>query len=55
MQLPEYYQISDIDIDFAVCKNLNTNKSENIPIDEVPKDAKNGDTLLYKNGKFIIK
>ena len=53
--LPEYYQISDIDIDFAVCKNLNTNKSENIPIDEVPKNAKNGDTLLYKNGKFIIK
>ena len=53
--LPEYYQISDIGIDFAICKNLNTNKSENIPIDEVPKNAKNGDTLLYKNGKFIIK
>lgn len=53
--LPEYYQISDIGIDFAVCKNLNTNKFENIPIDEVPKDVKNRDTLLYKNGKFIIK
>ena len=53
--LPEYYQIYDIGIDFAICKNLNTNKSENIPIDEVPKNAKNGDTLLYKNGKFIIK
>ena len=52
---PEYYKISDICVDFAVCKNLNTNKSENIPIDEVPKNAKNGDTLLYKNGKFIIK
>lgn len=52
--LPEYYQISDIGIDFAICKNLNTNKSENIPIDEVPKDAKNGDTLVYKDGKFII-
>lgn len=53
--LPEYYQISNIGIDFAVCKNLNTNKPENIPIDEVPKNAKNGDTLVYKNGKFIIK
>lgn len=53
--LPEYYQISNIDIDFAVCKNLNTNKSENIPIDEVPKDAKNGDTLMYKNGEFLVK
>ena len=53
--LPEYYQIFDISVDYAVCKNLNTNKSENIPIDEVPKDAKNGDTLMYKNGKFIIK
>ena len=53
--LPEYYQISDIGIDFAVCKNLNTNKSENIPIDDIPKNAQNGDTLVYKNGKFIIK
>ena len=52
--LPEYYQISEIGIDFAVCKNLNTNKSENIPIDDVPKNAKNGDTLVYKNGKFIV-
>lgn len=53
--LPEYYQISDIGIDFAVCKNLNTNNPENIPIDDIPKNAQNGDTLLYKNGKFIIK
>ena len=53
--LPEYYQISDIGIDFAVCKNLNNNKTENIPIDDIPKNAKNGDTLIYKDGKFIIK
>ena len=53
--LPEYYKISDIGIDFAVCRNLNTNKSENIPIDDIPKNAQNGDTLVYKNGKFIIK
>ena len=53
--LPEYYKISDIDIDFAVCKNLNTNKSENIPIDDIPKNAQNGDTLVCKDGKFIIK
>ena len=53
--LPEYYQISDIGIDFAVCKNLNANKPENIPIDDIPKNAQNGDTLVYKNGKFIIK
>lgn len=53
--LPEYYQISDIGIDFAVCKNLNTNKSENIPIDDIPKNAQNGDTLVSKDGKFIIK
>lgn len=53
--LPKYYQISVIGIDFAVCKNLNTNKSENIPIDDIPKNAQNGDTLVYKNGKFIIK
>lgn len=53
--LPEYYKISDIGVDFAVCKNLTTNKPENIPIDDVPKDAKNGDTLVYKDGKFIIK
>ena len=53
--LPECYKISDIGIDFAVCKNINTNKTENIPIDDIPKDAKNGDTLMYKGGKFIIK
>ena len=53
--LPEYYKISDIGVDFAVCKNLTTNKPENIPIDDVPKDTKNGDTLVYKDGKFIIK
>lgn len=52
--LPEYYQISNIGIDFAACKNLSTNKPENIPIDDVPKNAKNGDTLMYKNGKFTI-
>lgn len=52
--LPEYYKISEIGIDFAVCKNLNTNKPENIPIDDVPENAKNGDTLVYKNGEFII-
>lgn len=53
--LPEYYQISDVGIDFAVCKNINTNKTENIPIDDVPVNAKDGDTLVYKNGKFVIK
>ncbi|MBR6504782.1 MAG: hypothetical protein IKT41_03625 [Clostridia bacterium] len=53
--LPEYYKISDIGVDFAVCKNLNTNKPENIPIDDIPKNAKNGDTLIYKAGRFIIK
>lgn len=53
--LPEYYQISDIGIDFAICKNLNTNKPENIPIDDIPKNAQNGDTLVYKNGKFAVK
>lgn len=52
--LPEYYQISDIGIDFAVCKNLNTNKPENIPIDDIPKNAQNGDILMYKDRKFII-
>ncbi len=53
--LPEYYKISDIGTDFAICKNLNTNKTENIPIDDVPTNAKDGDTLMYKDGKFIIK
>lgn len=53
--LPEYYKILDIGIDFSVCKNLKTNKSENIPIDDIPIHAKAGDTLLYTNGKFIIK
>lgn len=53
--LPEYYKISDIGVDFAVCKNLTTNKPENVPIDDIPKDAKNGDTLMYKNGKFLVK
>ena len=53
--LPEYYQISKIGIDFAVCKNLNNKKKENIPIDDIPKNAKNGDTLVYKNGKFTKK
>ena len=51
---PEYYKISEIGTDFAVCKNLNTNKPENIPIDDVPENAKNGDTLVYKKGKFTI-
>lgn len=53
--IPEYYKISKIGTDFAVCKNLNTNKTENIPIDDVPVNAKYGDTLMYKDGKFIIK
>ena len=53
--LPEYYQISDIGVDYAVCKNINTNKTENIPIDDIPRNAKNGDTLMYKDGRFIVK
>lgn len=53
--IPEYYKISEIGIDFAVCKNLNTNQAEHIPIDEVPVNAKNGDTLVHKNGEFTIK
>lgn len=53
--IPEYYKISEIGTDFAVCKNLNTNKIENIPIADVPVNAKDGDTLMYKDGKFIIK
>lgn len=53
--LPDYYQISDIGVDFAICKHLNTNKTENIPIDDVPNNAKNGDTLVYKDGIFIVK
>ena len=53
--LPEYYKISNIGIDFAICKNQNTNKIEHIPIDEIPKSAKDGDTLIYKNGSYYIK
>lgn len=53
--LPEYYKISEIGVDFAVCKNLNTNKTENIPIDDIPKNAQNGDTLIYKDDSFLIK
>lgn len=53
--LPENYEIYKIGTDFAICKNINTNKKENIPIDDIPKTAKNGDILIYKNGKFIIK
>lgn len=53
--LPEYYQISNIGTDFAICKNLKTNNLENIPIDDIPSNAKNGDTLIYKNNNFIIK
>lgn len=52
--LPEYYQISDVGIDFAVCKNLTTNKPENIPIDNIPQNAKNGDILMYRNGNFVL-
>lgn len=53
--IPEYYKISDIGVDFAVCKNLTTNKPENVPINDIPTDAKNGDILMYKNGKFLVK
>jgi len=51
--LPEYYKISEIGVDFAVCKNLNTNKTENIPIDEIPANSKDGDTLVFKDGNFV--
>lgn len=53
--LPDYYKIMKIDIDFAICKNLKTNKRENIPIEEVPLDAKQGDVLKYKNKFTIVK
>lgn len=53
--IPEYYKVSEIGIDFAVCKSLNTNKTENIPIDDIPTNTKEGDTLFFKNGKFVIK
>lgn len=45
----------EIGVDFAVCKNLNTNKTENIQIDDVPTNAKDGDTLVFKDGNFVIK
>jgi len=53
--MPECYKISNINTDFALCKNLTKNKFENIPIDDIPKTAKVGDTIIYKHGKFIIK
>lgn len=52
--LPDYYKISKIGIDFATCKNLKTNYRENVPIGEVPRNAKKGDVLKYKNGKYTI-
>ena len=53
--LSELYKIIDIKTDFAICKNINTNKNENIPIDDIPENTDIGDTLIFKNGKFLKK
>lgn len=53
--IPENYKVFEIGIDFATCKNLNTNNIENIPIDDIPTNIKEGDTIVFKDGKFVIK
>ena len=40
--------------DFAVCENRNTKEMIDIPINKMPKDAKEGVILKTENDKYII-
>ena len=39
---------------FAVCENRNTKEMIDIPINKMPKDAKEGIILKTENGKYVV-
>lgn len=48
------YTIDRFEGDYAVCEDRINKKMINIKKDELPKDAKEGNILQYKNGKYEI-
>ena len=46
--LPNYYTVSELGVDFAICKNNKTLDLELIPIDEIPDNIRIGDMFRVK-------
>lgn len=49
-----YFSIDRFEDNFAVCENRQTGELINIPISELPENAKEGSILALKNGKYIL-
>lgn len=49
-----YFSIDRFEDNFAVCENRQTGELINIPISELPENAKEGSILILKNGKYLL-
>lgn len=49
-----YFSIDRFEDNFAVCENRQTGELINIPISELPENAKEGSILTLENGKYIL-
>lgn len=49
-----YFSIDRFEDNFAVCENRQTGELINIPISELPENAKEGSILALENGKYIL-
>lgn len=48
------FSIDRFENNFAVCENRETGEMVNIPITNLPENAKEGSILKFENGKYIL-
>lgn len=48
------YTLDRFEDDFAILENRNTKKMTDIPISNIPSNAKEGDILKLSNGSYVI-
>lgn len=48
------FSIDRFEGDFAICENRETGEFINIPIKNLPENAKAGSILKFENGKYIV-
>ena len=48
------YTLDRFEDNFAILENRNTKEMTNIPISNIPSNAKEGDILKHSNGSYVI-
>lgn len=50
----EEYVIDRIENEYAVCENRNTGEMVNIKLENLPNNVKEGNYIIFKEGKYYI-